>query len=138
MDRSALGDDYPLSEAHDGIENGAGRVGEGSAVDHGEGGADPATPAKKSRTVGLVLQIAHRLAFDRGQMGQPDLWLIRRAGASSRQQSLEPGYELGLHEEIRECAVGNVRALRSEHDLGIGGEIDLTIAVLQIRHRQAP
>jgi hypothetical protein len=47
------------------------------------------------------------------------------------------GNELCLHEQIRESGVGLVRGLGSQHDLGIGREIDLTVSALEIGHRQS-
>ena len=52
-------------------------------------------------------------------MGEPDLGLDCRARAPCGQQGPEPGNKLRLYEQVRKRGVGFVRALRSQHDLGI-------------------
>ena len=125
-----------MTEAHNGIQNRSRRVRKRLPADHRERRSNPAAAAQKSCPVALVLQIAVRLPLDRGQMGEPDLGLDCRTRSPCGQQGPELGDELRFYEQVRECGVGLVRALRSQHDLGIGRDIDLTVIVLEIGHRQ--
>ena len=126
-----------MPKAHDWIQNRSRRVREGPPVDHGERrpnarGPGPESVRGRSRTATR----RPSLPLDRGQMGEPDLGLDRRTRAPCSQQGPELGNELRLHEQVRKRGVGLVRGLRSQHDLGIGRDIDLTVMVLEIGHRQ--
>ncbi|MEJ2320690.1 MAG: hypothetical protein P8Y21_15305, partial [Gemmatimonadales bacterium] len=134
--RCSFGNRQPLTQAHDGIQNRPDRVREGAAVEHGQWRPDPAAPAQEARAVALVLQRRGRLPLDGGQVSEPDLPLVGRTRASGRKQGSELGNELRLHEEVREGGVGLVRALGSQDDLCVGGEVDLTIPVPDVGHRQ--
>ena len=96
----------------------------------------PRPRPRKRAAVALELERAERLLLERDQVGEPHPGLVRRARPPGRQQGPEPGHELRLHEEVGECGMRLVGGLRRQHDLGIGGDIDLTGPVLEIGDRQ--
>src|SRR5512139_1687590 len=79
--RSARGHAHASTQCEDGIEDGASRVRQRPAVHYGDRRSNFATAAEEARTVGFDLRLAHRLAFDNGKMGCPDLWLAGRAAS---------------------------------------------------------
>ena len=104
---------HAAAQTEDRIEHGADRVGERLAVDHGNRRANAASAPEEARAVGLELHVAHRLAFDDGEMRRPDLGVAGRAQPPRRQQRADVGDELRLHEQLGEgrmCGVGRVGA----------------------------
>jgi hypothetical protein len=82
------------------------------------------------------LQPLGRVPFDGGEVGQPDLAVVGRTRTPGSQQGPELGNVLRLHEEVREGRVGLVGLLRSQHDLGVGRDVDLPIPVFQVGDAQ--
>jgi hypothetical protein len=69
-------------------------------------------------------------------VSQPDPRFTCGTRAPRRQERLELGNEFRLDEQLREGEVGLVRVLGSQHDLGIGRDVDLAVPAPYIGHRQ--
>ena len=116
----------PPSEAEDWIEHRAGRVREGPPVDDRHRRTDPATPAEEASAVGLVLSPSPGLAFDNDDVRRPDRRVRRGAAPAGRQQRPEIGDPFRLDEEAGEGLVRGIRRRRGQHELGVGGQLDLS------------
>ena len=99
---------YAASKADDRIEHRADRVGERPAVDHRGRCPDPAAAAEEPTAVGFPLQAADRLAFDDHHVGEPDRRLAARPWPARRQESVQLGRTLGVHEQVGKRRVGRI------------------------------
>ena len=116
-----------VAEREDRVEHGADRIRQRLPF-HCRGVADVAAAAEEAGAVGLVLRLGGELAFHDGEMSGPDLRLLGRAAAARGDERAELGKILGLDEHLREGGMGVVGGRRRQHDLGIGGELDLARA----------
>ena len=112
VNRFARRDVNDAAQAHHRVENGADRVRERPAVDHGNRTAEIAGAADETRAVGFILQLAGRIAFDDKDVRQPDGRFLRRTLATRGQQHADIRDEFGFDEQIRKSGMGFVAALR--------------------------
>ena len=126
------------SEAEDGIEHRTCRVRQRPPVDDRHRRTNPAAPAEEPPAIGLVLSPSAGLAFDDDDVGRPDRRVRRRPGTASGQQGAEIGYPLRLDEETGKGLMRRIRRWRSQHELGIGGQLDLTCLPAEVHDRYPP
>src|SRR5579872_4420065 len=93
--------------------------------------------AEEAGPVGFNLRLADRVAVDDGEMRSPYFGLGRRSSASGRQNRANIRDILGFHKQLGKSRMGDVRRLRSQRELAIGGELDLSGAAAGIRDRNA-
>ncbi len=79
--RGAGQNPHAVAEAEDRIEHGAHRIGERLAISHANWRPDPPPAPDEARPVRLELDIAHGVAFHRGEMRRPDFRLAGRPPA---------------------------------------------------------
>ncbi len=99
----------------------------GPAVEHRRRVRTPRPrPRKRARSVSYCGARRRCSPVDRRRRGPPT------AGGSSGERGRrvassapEPGHALGLDEQVGEGRVGEVGGRRGEHDLGVGGQLDL-------------
>ena len=123
----------------DRIEHGADGVGQRPAVDHGDRrrAMSRPRPRKRARSVSYSSSPT-RLALDDGEMRGPDLGLAgRRGGGASPGCAPTSATILGLHEQLGEGRMRRVGARRRQHDLGVGGQLDLARRARRIGDRDA-
>ncbi len=125
------------SEREDRIEHGPGRPGERAAVDDRGRGLHAAAAADEARAVGLELLAPNGTAVHDGQMRRPDLRLVRRPAPPMRQKGARVGQMLGLDKQLGEGGVGGIGRARGEHELGVGGDLDLARLRAEVRERHA-
>jgi len=101
-------DPDPGAQAEDGIEHGAHRVAERTAVHDRDGRPRRLTPADEAGAVGFVLQPAAGLG-SRQEMRRPGGRFGGRARTPPGQQPARLGQILGLHEQVGKGGVGKVR-----------------------------
>ena len=70
-------------------------------------------------------------------MRRPDLRFARRSLAAGRQQRVALVDVLGLHEQLREGLVSGIGRRRREHQLEVGGYLELAVSMTGIGDRQA-
>ncbi len=133
----ARGETEAPAQAEDGIQDGPGGVGERPSLDHGHRRADAAPPSQESRAVGLVLRAAHAYPFHRHHVRGPEPLLVVDARRARGEEGIELRHRLRLHEEVREGRVRVVAAGRGEHQLGVGGDVDLARLAPQVDERHA-
>ena len=136
--RAARRHPHATTQREDGIEDGADGVRKRPAVHHRDRRPDVAAAAEEAGAVGFDLRLAHRLAFDDGEVRRPDLGLAGRATTPRREDGAVPGEILGLHEELGEGRVRRVGGGRREHEFGVRRELDVPRAAARIRDRDAP
>ena len=85
-------------------------------------------PRKRARSVSNCTSPT-ALAFHDGEVRRPDLRLAGRPPPPRGQQGADVGDELRLDEQLGEGRVCCVGRRRRQHDLGIGGQLDLAGAV---------
>ena len=113
----------------DRIEHRADGVGQRPAVDHRDRRADAAAAAEEARAVGLELRLADRLAFDDGEMRGPDLGLVGERAPARRQQRADLGDDIrSATNSFEKAGCATSARWRRQHELGIGGELDLARA----------
>ena len=93
-------------------------------------------PRKRARSVSISVSPT-RLALDHGEMCRPDLGLGRRPPAPRRQDGADLGVIFGLHEQLREGRMRRVVGRRRQHELGIGGELDVPGPIAGVGEGQA-
>ena len=91
-------------------------------------------PRKRARSVSYWTPPDHVLVHRHDVRG-PDHRLLGRSRAAGRQQGVQPGIGFRLHEKVREHGMRRIRRRRREHDLGVGGELDLAGPSTQVRER---
>ena len=115
-----------------------GGVGERPALDHGHRRADPAAPAQEARAVRLVLRAPHARPLHRHHVGGPDAApprAMRGERVARRVSSSGTASVCTKRLEKAGCAASALRG--REHDLGIGGDVDLARLAAQIDERDA-
>ncbi len=125
------------ADRKDGVEDGAGRIRQRTAVRHGDGRANAAAATEESRSVGLEFGRAYRFAVDDAQMRGPDFRVGRRPSSPGRHDRADVGPILSFNEQFREGWMRDVGALRRENDLGVRRDFDLAGADAGIRDRNA-
>jgi len=118
------------------IQHRADSVRQASPVDRRDGVADVVAAAEETGAVGLYLDVTDRFAFDDREMGGPQLGLVR-AAATARRQDGARGQQFGLYEHLGEGLVRCIGQWRRQHDLGVGGDLDVTRRTAGIGDRHA-
>ncbi len=113
------------AQAEDRIEHGAGRIGEGPAVDDRDWRADAAAAPQEACPVGFEFSAAGRLPFDDGQVGRPDGRLVGRPAPTRGEHRTDLGDELGLHEQLGEGGMGRIGCVGGQDDLRVRRHVDL-------------
>jgi len=94
--------------------------------------------AEEAGPVGFDFRPAHDFAaVDDGEMGGPDFRLRRRPSSPCREDGADLREILGLDEQLGKGRMRDIGGLRRQHQLGIGGELDLPRAGACIRDRDA-
>jgi hypothetical protein len=75
---------YTASKHKNGIKDGSDSIGERSAIHHRDRRPSIAPTTEETSSIGLDLRLAHRLTFDDGKMGRPDLRFGWRPAAPRR------------------------------------------------------
>ena len=122
-------------QAEDRVQHGPRGIGERPALDHRHRRADPATSPQETRAVRLVLRASHARSLHRHHVGGPDALLLVAAGQARGEEGVELRQRFGLHEEVGEGRMRGIRPRRREHELGIGGDVDLARLAAQIDER---
>ena len=135
--RPARRNPHAVAKREDGIENGADGIGKRPAIHYGDRRSNFASTAEETGPVGFDLRLAHRLAFDDGKMCRPDFGLGRRATPPRRQDGADLGEILSLHEKFGKDRVRRVGGGRRQHQLCVGGELDVPGLAARIRDRYA-
>ncbi len=118
-------DPHATAKAEDRIQYGAHCAGERLAFRYADWRPDPAAPSDETRSVGLILRIAHGVALNDREMGSPDFRFARRPPAPGGQEGADIGHEFRLHEQLGEGGMRPVGLVRGQHDLRIGRQLDL-------------
>ncbi len=71
-------------------------------------------------------------------LGRPNVGFVGCALAARREQRVQFGDILGLHEELQKGLMCRVGRRRSEHQFRIGGDLDLPVPMTGVRDRQTP
>ncbi len=131
-------DPHAAAQGEDRIEHGADRVRQRPAVDHRDRRSDAVAAAEEAGPVGLDLRLSHGLAIDDGQMRRPDFRLARRraAAASPGWRPTSARYSVSTN-SFDEGRMRDVVGLRRQHQLGIGGDVDLARPAAGIGDRDA-
>ena len=112
------------AERNDGIEDGAGGVGQRGLVLHrGRIGGGAAAP-DKPETVGLAGDLPRGAARARDQVQEPRRPALRGAGAAGAEDRGGAADEFRLHEQVAERGVRRVRRRRREHHFGVAGHLN--------------
>ena len=127
----------PTAQGEDRIEHGAGRAGQRAAVDRGDRRVDAAAAPDKPRAIGLEFPLSHRHAVDDREVRRPDLRLGRRSLPAVGHDGAQAGEVFGLDEQLRKGRMGEVGALRRQHQFGVGGHLDLACVFTEIREGDA-
>ena len=129
---------HAAAQGEDRIEHGADRVGERPAVDHRDRRSDAVAAAEEAGPVGLHLRLPHGLAIDDGEMRGPDFRLARRAPPPRRQDGARRRRDTRSRRTAsKKAGCATSAAWRRQHELGIGGDVDLARAVAGIGDRDA-
>ena len=124
-------DDSP-PEAEDRIQHGTDRVRQRAPVDDRDRRSDRSAPPEETSTIGLVLDDFDGLLLDGRDVGGPHRLFVAGPWTAGRQERADVWNELGLHEQVLERGVSDVRRLRREGDLGVRRQLDLTIVRAEV------
>ncbi|MNF43877.1 hypothetical protein D3C84_249780 [compost metagenome] len=138
MGAAARQDMDPLAQGEDGVEHCARGVGEGDMALQGVGGGQGAPLADEAGTVGFILQGPGQMVLDDDEVGGPHLLLLGGSGPPGGNQGPQLGQVFGDHKELAESRVGAIRLRCGQHQLGIGGELDMTKAATAVAQGDAP
>ena len=123
----AGGNRHPPAHCEDRVKHGADGAGQDRTGLHGGGMAQRIATAEEAGAVGLDLRWRRGglggLVED-AEMGGPDRRFAWCTAAAGGEECAQVRHIFGFDEELRECGVGNVGALRGKHELDVGGDID--------------
>ena len=99
--------------------------------------SDAAAAAEEPSPVGFHLRLSHGAAIDDGEVRGPDFGLARRSPSPRRQNGADVGQIFGFDEQLGKGWMRDVGSLGRQHELGIGGDVDLPHAAAGVRDRDA-
>ena len=135
MNDRAGRDPHTAAQGKDWIEHNADRVRERPTIDHRDRPSDAIAASEETGPVGLDLLLTDGFTVDDGEMSSPDFVLCRPTPSAGRQDGTDVGEIFGLYEQLGKRRMRIVGGLACQHQLGIGGDIDLSRGGAGIRDR---
>ena len=94
--------------------------------------------SEKPGAIRFILQFTHGFAFDHDHLGSPHRRFLIRSPAARGEQRADLRHEFRLHKQIRKGRMGHIGGLRSQGQLGVGGDFQIARPYPHIGHGDAP